>query len=55
MIPGHVHKAWHKPRGVPIPETQVSFGDEEVSGGDEVVAILSSCFHGRGSPSYEEE
>ena len=42
MIPGHLPQAWHKPRGVPIPDTQVSFGDEEGDGGgDEVVASLS--------------
>ena len=34
-------QAWRKPRGVPIPDTQFSFGDEEGGGGDEVVAILS--------------
>jgi hypothetical protein len=36
---------------VPIPDTQVSFGDEEGGGGDEVVAILSLGFHGKGTPS----
>ena len=41
MIPGHLPQAWHKTRGVPIPDTQFSFGDEEGGGGDEVVAILS--------------
>ena len=51
MIPGHLPQAWHKPRGVPIPDTQFSFGDEEGGGGGEVVAILSSGFHGKGSPS----
>ena len=30
---------WHKPRGVPIPDTQVSFDDEEGGGGDEVVDL----------------
>ena len=49
-IPGHLPQAWHKPRGVPIPDTQVSFGDEEGGGGDDVVAILSSGYHGKGSP-----
>ena len=41
MIPGHLVQAWWKPRGVPIPDTQFSFGDEEGGGGDEV-EILSS-------------
>ena len=41
MIPGHLPQAWHKPRGVPIPDTQFSLGDEEGGGGDEVEAILS--------------
>ena len=52
-IPGHLPQAWHKLRGVPIPITKVSFGGEEGDGGggDEVVAILSLGFHGRGSPS----
>ena len=50
-IPGHLPQAWRKPRGVPIPDTQFSFGDEEGGGGDEVEAILCSGFHGRGSPS----
>ena len=50
MIPGHLPQAWQKPRGVPIPDTQFSFGDEEGGGGDEV-EILSSGFHGRGPPS----
>ena len=54
-IPGYLPQAWHKPRGVPIPDTQVSFVDEEGGGCDEVVAVLSSGFHGRGSPSLEEE
>jgi hypothetical protein len=55
MIPGHLPQAWHKPRGVPIPYDQVSlFGDEGVGGGVEA-AILSSNFHGRGSPSLEDE
>ena len=40
-IPGHLPQAWRKPRGVPIPVTQFSFGDEEGGGGDEAVAILS--------------
>ena len=39
-IPGHLPQAWQKPRGVPIPDTQFSFGDEE-GGGGEVEAILS--------------
>ena len=50
MIPGHLPQAWRKPRGVHILDTQFSFGDEEGDGGDEV-AILSSGFHGKGSPS----
>ena len=37
MIPGHLPQAWGKPRGVPIPDTQFSFGDEEAGGGGEVV------------------
>ena len=41
MIPGHLPQAWHKPRGVPIPDTQFSFGDEEGGGCDEVVVTLS--------------
>ena len=49
-IPGHLPQAWRKPRGVPIPDTQFSFGDEEEGGGDEV-EILSSSFHGQGAPS----
>ena len=49
---GHLPQAWDKPRGVPIPDTQVSFGGEEGDGGgDEVVASLSSDFQGSGSPS----
>ena len=40
-IPGHLTQAWHKPRGVPIPWTQVSFGDEGGGGDDEVVVSLS--------------
>ena len=35
MIPGHHPQAWWKPRGVPIPDTQFSFGGEEGDGGDE--------------------
>ena len=50
-IPGRLPQAWRKPRGGPIPDTQFSFGEEEGGGGDEVVAILSSGFHGKGSPS----
>ena len=50
-IPGHLHQAWRKLRGVPIPDTQFSFGGEEEGGGDEVEGFLSSGFHGRGSPS----
>ena len=42
MITRHLPQAWRKPRGVAIPDTQISFGDEERGGGDEVVAILSS-------------
>ena len=41
MILGHLPQAWQKPRGVPIPDTQFSFGDEEGGGGDAVVASLS--------------
>ena len=33
MIPGHLPQAWHKPRRVPIPDTQFSVGDEEGGGG----------------------
>ena len=64
MIPRHLPQAWRKPRGVTIPDTQFSFGDEEDAGGDEEVGggdeeygggdeeeILSSGFHGRGPPS----
>ena len=40
-ILGHLPQAWRKPRGVPIPDTQFSFSDEEGGGGDEVDAILS--------------
>ena len=29
-------QAWRKPRGVPIPNTQFSFGGDEEDGGDEV-------------------
>ena len=47
MIPGHLPQAWRKPRGVPIPDTQFSFGGEEDDGGDEG-EILSSDFHGSG-------
>ena len=54
MIPGHLPHAWRKPRGVPIPDTQFSFGFEEEGGGDEE-EILSSDFHGSGPPSKEEE
>ena len=50
-ITGHLPQAWRKPMGVPIPDTQFSFGDEEGGGGDEVDGYLSSGFHGRGSPS----
>ena len=34
MIPGHLPQAWRKPREVPIPDTQFSFGDEEEGGGE---------------------
>ena len=34
---GHLHQAWREPRGVPIPDTQFSFGGEEDDGGDEEV------------------
>ena len=51
MIPGHLPEAWRKPRGVPIPNTQFSFGVDEEDGSDEVEGFLSSGFHGRGSPS----
>ena len=50
-ILGHLPQAWRKPRGVPIPDNQFSFGDEERCGGEEAVAILSPGFHGRGSQS----
>ena len=50
-IPGHVPQAWQKPRGVPIPNTQFSFGGDEEDNGDEVEGFLSSDFHGKGSPS----
>ena len=50
MIPGHLPQARRKPRGVPIPDTQFPFGDEEDGGGDEVEG-LSSGFHGKGPPS----
>ena len=40
-IPGHLPQAWRKPRGVPIPDTQFSFGDEEEGGGGQVVEIMS--------------
>ena len=54
-IPGQLPQAWPSPRGVPIPYDQVSlFGDEGVGGGV-VAVILSSNFHGSGSPSLEEE
>ena len=39
-IPGHLPQAWHKPRGVPIPDTQFSFGDEEEGGGEEAILSL---------------
>ena len=35
-IPGNLPQAWRKPRGVPIPNTQFSFGGDEEDGGDEV-------------------
>ena len=38
-IPGHLPQAWRKPRGVPIPNTQFSFGGDEEDGGDEADAI----------------
>ena len=41
MIPGHLPQAWRKPRGVPIPDTQFSFGDEEGGGGEVEAAIPS--------------
>ena len=50
-ITGHLPQVWRKPRGVPIPATQFSFGGEEGGGGDEVEGFLSSGFHDRGSPS----
>ena len=50
-ITGHLPQAWRKPRGVPIPNTQFSFGGDEEDGGDEVDGLLSSGFHDRGSPS----
>ena len=50
MILGHLPQAWWKPRGVPITDTQFSFGGEEGDGGDEE-EILSSDFHGSGPPS----
>ena len=40
-IPGHLPQTWQKPRGVPIPDTQFSFGGEEGGSGDEVEAIRS--------------
>ena len=40
-VPGHLSQTWRKPRGVPIPDTQFSFGGEEGGGGDEVMATLS--------------
>ena len=40
-----------KAKGVPIPNTQFSFGGDEEYGGDEVEGFLSSDFYGRGSPS----
>ena len=40
MIPGHLPQAWKKPRGVPIPDTQFSFGGEEDDGGDEAILSL---------------
>ena len=42
MIPGHLPEAWRKPRGVPIPNTQFSFGGDEEDDGDEVEIIFSS-------------
>ena len=41
-IAGHLPQAWRKPRVVPIPNTQFSFGGDEEDGGDEVVPILSN-------------
>ena len=35
MIAGHLPQAWRKPRGVPIPDNQFSFGGEERDGDDE--------------------
>ena len=35
MIPGHLPQASRKPRGVPIPDTQFSFGGEKDGDGDE--------------------
>ena len=49
MIPGHLPKAWRKPRGVPIPDTQYSFGGEEYGGDEE--EVLSSDFQGSAPPS----
>ena len=50
-IPGHLPQAWRKPRGVPIPNTQCSFGGDEEDGGDEVDGFLPSGFRDRGAPS----
>ena len=46
MIPGHPPQAWRKPRGVPIPDTQFSFGGEEDDGNEG--EVLSSNFRGNG-------
>ena len=40
-ILGHLPQAWRKPRGVPIPDIQFSFGGEQGGGGDEVEAVWS--------------
>ena len=42
MILGHLPQAWWKPRGLPIPDTQFSFGDEEEGGGGGVVEPILS-------------
>ena len=38
-VSGHLPQAWRKPRGVPIPDTQFSLGDEEAGGGDDVEGL----------------
>ena len=55
MIQRQLPKAWRKPRGVPIPDIQFSFGDEEGGGGDEAIVsfvirdypIYGRCSGGR--------